>query len=62
MARRALDQISALSLECLAGIESNLRMDHWKTTKKVLRYLQGTKDHMLTYKQSGHLEVIGYTD
>ena len=30
----------------------------------MLRYLHGTKDHMLTYKSSGHLEVIGnsYSD
>jgi len=37
-------------------------MEHWKATKKVLRYLQGTKDHMLTYRRSDHLEVIGYSD
>jgi len=29
---------------------------------KVLRYLQGIKNHMLTYKRSDHLEVIGYID
>ena len=27
----------------------------------MLRYLQGKKDHMLTYKRSGHLEVIRYS-
>ena len=37
-------------------------MEHWKVAKKVLRYLQGTKDHMLTYRRSDHLEVIGYSD
>ncbi|XP_048615679.1 secreted RxLR effector protein 161-like [Brassica napus] len=37
-------------------------MDHWKAAKKVLRYLQGTKEHMLTYKRSDQLEVIGYLD
>ena len=37
-------------------------MLHWKAAKKVLRYLQGTKDHMLTYRKSNLLEVIGYTD
>ncbi|KAA0036645.1 Retrovirus-related Pol polyprotein from transposon TNT 1-94 [Cucumis melo var. makuwa] len=42
--------------------QSNPRMDHWKAAKKVLRYLQGTKDYMLTYKRSDHLEVIGYSD
>ncbi|GJV65502.1 retrovirus-related pol polyprotein from transposon TNT 1-94 [Tanacetum coccineum] len=35
---------------------------HWKAAKKVLRYLQGTKDYMLTYKGSNHLEVVGYAD
>ena len=37
-------------------------MDHWKAAKKVLRYLQGTKDYILTYKRSDHLEVIEYLD
>lgn len=27
-----------------------------------MRYLQKTKDHMLTYKQSDCLEVTGYSD
>ena len=45
----------------LGRYQSNTGLDHWKAAKKVLRYLQGTKDHMLTYKRSGHLEVIGYT-
>ena len=42
--------------------QSNPGIEHWKAAKKVLRYLQGTKDHMLTYKRSDHLEVIGYSD
>jgi len=46
----------------LGRYQSNPGLDHWKAAKKVLRYLQGTKNHMLTYKRSGHLEVIGYTD
>ncbi|KAL0539955.1 hypothetical protein IC582_024177 [Cucumis melo] len=44
----------------LGMYQSNPGMDHWKAAKKVLRYLQGTKDYMLTYKRSDHLEVIGY--
>ncbi|KAA0051161.1 Retrovirus-related Pol polyprotein from transposon TNT 1-94 [Cucumis melo var. makuwa] len=46
----------------LGRYQSNLGMDHWKAAKKVLRYLEGTKDYMLTYKRSDHLEVIGYSD
>jgi len=30
--------------------------------KKVLRYLQRIKNHMLTYKRSYHLKVIRYKD
>ncbi|XP_050939366.1 secreted RxLR effector protein 161-like [Cucumis melo] len=46
----------------LGRYQSNPRMDHWKAANKVLRYLQGTKDYMLAYKRSDHLEVIGYSD
>jgi hypothetical protein len=41
---------------------SNPDMNHWKAAKRVLRYLQRTKNHMLTYRRSDKLEVIGYTD
>jgi hypothetical protein len=37
-------------------------MDHWRAAKKVLRYLQKTKDFMLTYRSSDLLEVVGYAD
>ena len=46
----------------LGRYQSNPRLEHWKAAKKVLRYLEGTKNHMLTYRKSYHLEVIGYTD
>ena len=46
----------------LGRYQSNLGLYHWKAAKKVLRYLQGTKDHMLTYRRSNQLEVIGYSD
>ena len=35
---------------------------HWVGVKKALRYCQGTKDFMLTYRRSDNLEVVGYTD
>lgn len=42
--------------------QSNPRLDHWKAAKKVLCYLQGTKEYMLTYKRSNLLEVVGYSN
>ncbi|KAK6123908.1 hypothetical protein DH2020_042351 [Rehmannia glutinosa] len=41
---------------------SNPGMDHWKAAKRVMRYLQRTKDYMLTYRKSDQLEIIGYSD
>ena len=46
----------------LGRFQSNPGPDHWKAVKKVLRYLQGTKEYMLTCKRSDNLEVIGYSD
>ena len=46
----------------LGRYQSNLGVDHRKATKKVIRYLQGTKDYMLMYKQTNDLQVIGYSD
>jgi hypothetical protein len=37
-------------------------MDHWKTAKKVIRYIYETKDYKLTYRHTNHFEVIGYLD
>ena len=41
---------------------SNPGLDHWKAAKRVIRYLQRTKDFMLTYRKSDQLEIIGYFD
>ena len=46
----------------LGRYQSNPGLDHWRAAKKALRYLQGTKDYMLTYRRSDQLEVIGYSD
>ena len=35
---------------------------HWKAAKKVLRYLQGTKDLMLTYRHTDTLGVVDFSD
>ena len=41
---------------------SNPGLDHWKAAKRVMQYLQRTKDYMLTYRKSDQLEIIGYSD
>ncbi|XP_040871220.1 secreted RxLR effector protein 161-like [Glycine max] len=46
----------------LGRYQSDLGVDHWKATKKVMRYLQETKDYMFMYKQTDDLEVIGYSN
>ena len=40
----------------------NLGIEHWRMVNKVLRYLQGTKGLMLTYKRSDSLHIEGYSD
>ncbi|GJZ03816.1 hypothetical protein Tco_0537091 [Tanacetum coccineum] len=49
-------------LRQLGRFQSNPGLHHWKAAKKVLRYLQGTKEYKLTYTRSDNLEVIGYSD
>ena len=41
---------------------SNPGHDHWVAAKKVMRYLQRTKDFMLVYRRVDNLEVVGYLD
>ncbi|XP_062113637.1 secreted RxLR effector protein 161-like [Humulus lupulus] len=36
--------------------------DHWVAAKKVLTYLQRTKNFMLVYKKVKNLRVVGYSD
>ena len=54
-----------LTLHFLLGCQedqSNLGINHWKATMKVMRYLQGTKGYMLMYRRTDNLEVIGYSN
>ena len=46
----------------LGRYQSNLGLEHWKAAKKIMRYLKGTRDYKLTYKQSDHLDVVGYSN
>jgi transposase InsO family protein len=52
----------AFAVGMLGRYQSNPGEDHWRAAKKVMRYLQGTKDYMLMYRRTDSLEVIGYCD
>ena len=46
----------------LSRFQSNPGIEHWTAGKKILRYLQGTKNHFLVYRRVKQLEVVGFTD
>jgi hypothetical protein len=46
----------------LGRYQKNPGLEHWKLVKKVLRYLQGTKGLMLTYRRTDSLEIVGFSD
>ncbi|XP_040372971.1 secreted RxLR effector protein 161-like [Rosa chinensis] len=46
----------------LARFPSNPGHKHWVAGKKILRYLQRTKNHMLVYRKVESVDVVGYTD
>ena len=52
----------AFVVNVLGSYLSDLGQSHWKAAKKVLRYLQGTKDLMLTYRRTNTLEMVGFRD
>ena len=46
----------------LGRFQSNSGTKYWKLVKKVLHYLQGTKNLMMTYRRSDSLHIVGYSD
>jgi hypothetical protein len=46
----------------LGRYQKNSGISYWNEIKKVLRYIQGTKGHMLTYEISYSIEIVGYSD
>jgi hypothetical protein len=51
-----------MAVGMLDRYQNNLGMEHWKAAKRVMRYLQETKDYGLTYRYTDHLKVVGYSD
>lgn len=52
----------AFAVGALGICLSDPGLSHWKAAKKVMRYLQGTKAHMLTFKRSDTLDIVGFCD
>jgi hypothetical protein len=52
----------AYVIRLLGRFQSNPGPEHWKLVKKVLRYLEGTKGLMLTYRKIESLRIVGYSD
>ena len=52
----------AFAVGIMSRFQSNPSHQHWVAGKKVLRYLQGTKSHMLVYRQVEDLKLVGYSD
>ncbi|RVW65458.1 Retrovirus-related Pol polyprotein from transposon TNT 1-94 [Vitis vinifera] len=44
----------------LGRYQSNPGLDHWKTAKKAMRYLQGTKDYKLMYMTDKQFRAISW--
>ena len=51
-----------IALGVLDRFMSNPGLIHYQAVKKVFRYFQGTKDHMLTYQRTNSLDVVSYSD
>ena len=50
------------SMGMLGRFMSNHSLIHYQAIKKVFRHLLGTKNHMLTYRRTNSLDVVGYSD
>lgn len=49
-------------INALSRFNKEPRSEHWSAIKRVMRYLQGTKDYKLTYTKSGNRKITGYCD
>ncbi|KAI5347656.1 hypothetical protein L3X38_000543 [Prunus dulcis] len=52
----------AFAVSMLGRFQSNPGQAHWVAGKKVMRYLQRTKDYKLVFKRSENLELQGFAD
>ncbi|KAM1443641.1 hypothetical protein ACFX2I_039895 [Malus domestica] len=52
----------AFTISVLGRFQANVGEAHWNAAKRVLRYLQRTKEHMLIYGRTYTLVLEGYSD
>ena len=52
----------AFAVNNLARFSSNPQKEHWTALKQILRYLKGTTNIGILYKQDGSDKCIGYND
>lgn len=52
----------SFAVSVLGRYLSNPGYAHWVAAKKVMRYLQKTKNYMLVYREVDDLNVVGYSD
>ena len=52
----------AFSVNNLARFNSNPQKEHWTALKQILKYLKGTTNIGILYKQDGSDKCVGYSD
>ncbi|XP_031776864.1 secreted RxLR effector protein 161-like [Nasonia vitripennis] len=52
----------AYAVSSVSRFNSNYDTSHWEAVKRILRYLQKTKDLCLQYSQDKNSNLIGYCD
>ncbi|XP_043703711.1 secreted RxLR effector protein 161-like [Telopea speciosissima] len=52
----------AFTVSMLGRFQFDAGLAHWVAAKKVMRYLQRTRDFRLVYRRSERLEVVRYSD
>ena len=52
----------AFAVNNLARFNSKPQKEHWTALKRVLRYLKGTTNIGILYKQDGADKCLGYSD
>ena len=50
------------SVSILSRFMQEPRESHWNSSKRVLRYIQGTKDFGILYKKYKYFTLVGYSD